>query len=216
LAAGVTVPNVTFGLHFTAPPWQNSDTPTDVNGDGATTIADLLMVLNHLRMNGFGDLTGEPEEGDPHVDVNGDNLADLKDLIEVVTTLRSQLNGGGEGESAAPGFSLAAPTSAIHAPAPEGESSVAPTYPLNTQSLTTHPDRDQPIWPGLSLAPEHGPHECGDEHEHHASVQGVDLTPPEDGSNRSTLDKLLDDIAADVLESRVQSSIFASGIATAS
>jgi hypothetical protein len=75
LAAGATVQNVTFGFHFTAPAWQNTDQPTDVNRDGVTNLTDLLLVVQHLRYHGFGAMSGEPEEGDPRIDVNGDGMS---------------------------------------------------------------------------------------------------------------------------------------------
>jgi hypothetical protein len=207
------VQDVTFGLHFTAPPWQNPQEPADVNRDGLVSLADLLLVVQHLRSHGFGDLVGEPEGNEPRIDVNGDNLSTLQDLIEVVDVLRDQMNGGGEGESLAAGGLQTLSAHADLAPAPEGETNafsgaspqavadvpvVIATAPTPSKSADAENDEQLPV--GLSLTPEHGPHECGDEHEHpatgaasHLSIEAYKSQPSE-----YSLEEALDAIAAAV------------------
>jgi hypothetical protein len=87
-------------------PLHNPDAPTDVDGDGRTTVRDLLMVVRALRELGFGEL---PEDTDPeevgYVDVNNDNLLTVADLVAVARTMR---NGHGHDDDG-PGNSRNAP-----------------------------------------------------------------------------------------------------------
>jgi hypothetical protein len=208
LAAGATVQNVTFGFHFTAPAWQNTDQPTDVNRDGVTNLTDLLLVVQHLRYHGFGAMSGEPEEGDPRIDVNGDGMASLQDLIEVINVLRDHMSGAGEGEATVAAMSDSAPSVDHNSPAPEGENLPSPSVAFRAQNVVFPGAMAPPSVlraggeeyrsPRLSLVPEDGPHDCNEEHEPHAPAAETHSFSNAGNSRAPSLEEILSDIAADV------------------
>jgi len=71
--------------------------PLDVNGDGAISPLDALIIFNHL--NNGGDVhAAEPEAGGPYLDVNGDTFVSPLDALLVFNYLNN-LPPAGEGEA---------------------------------------------------------------------------------------------------------------------
>ena len=81
-------------------PWQNSDLNLDVNGDGAVSPMDALLIINHLNFVGSGNLPIPPTAGffpPPYLDVSGDNAVTPIDAIMVINYLnRDQSEPEGE------------------------------------------------------------------------------------------------------------------------
>jgi hypothetical protein len=75
------------------PPWQNPALRWDVDGNGEVKVADLLMLVMALRVDGspHGLPADEGHEA-PYLDVDGDGSASLSDLIDLVQRLREELN----------------------------------------------------------------------------------------------------------------------------
>jgi hypothetical protein len=82
--------------------WHNADLPSDVNGDGLTTVPDLLPIVTALRDNSGMPvaLTFDPPTPRMYLDVTNDGLASVADLLAVVSVLRDQIEEG-DGESPA-------------------------------------------------------------------------------------------------------------------
>ena len=83
-------------------PWQNVMRSGDVNADGVVSVADALVVLNHLALSG-SDLSAKPVLADfrgTFPDVSGDNSATALDALLVLNGLA--LVGVGEGEDSWP------------------------------------------------------------------------------------------------------------------
>ena len=83
-------------------PFHNESYPFDVDGDGAVTSFDALLIINYLNTYGPGPVGfGDPAYG---YDVNGDGLVTALDALLVINEInRLQNNGGtvsGEGEAA--------------------------------------------------------------------------------------------------------------------
>lgn len=75
-----------------ANPFHNTQIPSDVNGDGATTLSDMRVVFTDLATNGARDLTaGSVAEGESgssnYVDVNADGYVTPSDLRQVFASL---------------------------------------------------------------------------------------------------------------------------------
>ncbi|MBW3599553.1 MAG: hypothetical protein KY475_20065, partial [Planctomycetes bacterium] len=83
-----------------AAPSQNPVTVVDVDNNGLLSLNDVLVVVTHLRNQGFGAIEGEPDSMHEFVDVTGDNERGLDDLLAVVNAIRESLvQGAGEGEA---------------------------------------------------------------------------------------------------------------------
>ncbi len=101
-------------------PWQNSDLNLDVNGDGAVSPMDALLIINHLNFVGSGNLPIPPTAGffpPPYLDVSGDNAVTPIDAIMVINYLNRDQSEP-EGEFAP---LVADSTTVVDASAAEGE-----------------------------------------------------------------------------------------------
>jgi hypothetical protein len=77
-------------------PWQNPDPDlrSDVDGDGAVAIADLLALVLAIREHQLGFVLPPQSQVDdlpPFPDVNGDDRLDLTDVLQTVQKLRDDL-----------------------------------------------------------------------------------------------------------------------------
>jgi hypothetical protein len=74
-------------------PYHNTLVAADVNGDGAVTPLDALIVIDALNSEGTGtQLIVPPPSGDtppPFIDVNGDNILSAADALTVIDALNS-------------------------------------------------------------------------------------------------------------------------------
>jgi hypothetical protein len=98
-------------------PWQNPVEAVDVDNDGLLSINDVLVVVRHLRDEGFGPLEGEPDSMHTFIDTTGDNVRGINDLLAVVTALRDSLvASAAEGEAHDGAYPLAPlwPSPGIH------------------------------------------------------------------------------------------------------
>jgi hypothetical protein len=66
--------------------WQNPESPQDVNGDGAISPLDALLVINDLNRNGSRSLAGTAG-GPPFLDVNGDSFVTAIDALLIINRL---------------------------------------------------------------------------------------------------------------------------------
>ncbi len=64
--------------------WQNVSEPRDVNGDGAITPIDALIVINRLNMPGDASLSDQSSDGESMIDVNGDRRVTPFDALQVL------------------------------------------------------------------------------------------------------------------------------------
>ncbi|MEL6109440.1 MAG: Ig-like domain-containing protein, partial [Planctomycetota bacterium] len=81
---------------------QNADLPEDVNGSGAVTPVDALIVINTMNASSNGNGEGESPFGNGHFpDVNGDDRVTPSDAVRVINWLdRNQdEDNGAEGEA---------------------------------------------------------------------------------------------------------------------
>jgi hypothetical protein len=77
------------------PPWQNPALRWDVDGNGKVRVADLLMLVLALRVDGSPhDLPADEGREAPYLDVDGDGSASLEDLLDLVQRLREEVNAG--------------------------------------------------------------------------------------------------------------------------
>ena len=75
---------------FVIAPWQNTGKPVDVNGDGAVTPIDALVVINYLNAHGQGALPSA-FAGSNYLDVNGDNQVTPLDALSVINYLNANV-----------------------------------------------------------------------------------------------------------------------------
>jgi len=68
-------------------PWTNPTNNVDVNGDGAVTPLDALVVINELNSVGAGPLPSPPATPPPYYDVNGDGSLSPADALYVINWL---------------------------------------------------------------------------------------------------------------------------------
>jgi hypothetical protein len=76
--------------------WQNPDIQFDVNGDGAVSPQDALIIINYLNNVGPGPVPPDAV-GPPFLDVNGDDQVTANDVLLVINFLNAA-SGEGEGE----------------------------------------------------------------------------------------------------------------------
>ena len=70
---------------FSDPPYQNPANNYDVNGDGAVSPIDALILINYINANGQGPIpAGRPTP--PYLDVNGDGRATAEDVLRSSTS----------------------------------------------------------------------------------------------------------------------------------
>ncbi|MGE3777003.1 MAG: SdrD B-like domain-containing protein [Pirellulaceae bacterium] len=122
LAAGEARTNVNFGIASDPSRWQNPVLKFDVNGDGALSPIDALVVINNLNQLGSRAL-GPSDPTPPYLDVNGDSQVSPIDVLQIVNELNRE-NMGGEAESPPDSFTaLSSVTEVDSLPASEGEAS---------------------------------------------------------------------------------------------
>ncbi len=106
-------------------PWQNSDWNLDVNGDGAVSPMDALLIINHLNLVGSGSLPIPPTPSffpPPYLDVSGDNEVTPTDALMVINYLNRDVREG-EGEYVP---LVADSTTVVDVSTAEGEASAWP------------------------------------------------------------------------------------------
>ncbi|WP_197451697.1 Calx-beta domain-containing protein [Rosistilla oblonga] len=64
--------------------WQNVSEPRDVNGDGAITPIDALIVINRLNTTSDASLSDQSSDGESMIDVNGDRRVTPFDALQVL------------------------------------------------------------------------------------------------------------------------------------
>ncbi len=64
--------------------WQNVSEPRDVNGDGAITPIDALIVINRLNTTSDASLSAQSSDGESMIDVNGDRRVTPFDALQVL------------------------------------------------------------------------------------------------------------------------------------
>jgi hypothetical protein len=69
--------------------WHNEGVSSDVNGDGAVTNIDALLVIHRLRSSGAGALSGPPPQAPLYVDVNDDGHLTAIDALLAVSRVRA-------------------------------------------------------------------------------------------------------------------------------
>lgn len=81
-------------------PYHNDYLPEDVDGDGAITPLDPLVIINYLNSHGSGNIQPAGEGESPgDLDVNGDGIVSPLDILIVINTLNQGVQGEGEGEA---------------------------------------------------------------------------------------------------------------------
>lgn len=99
-------------------PYHNDENPGDVDGDGAVTPLDPLIIVNHINRHGPGAVSPEGEGPMPNLDVDGDGAVTPLDILILVNEINRRNSGipvdessdgdlihslpEGEGESDAP------------------------------------------------------------------------------------------------------------------
>jgi hypothetical protein len=79
-------------------PYHNDYLPQDVDGDGAITPLDPLVIINYLNSHGSGIIQPAGEGESPgDLDVNGDGVVSPLDILIVINTLNQGVQGEGEG-----------------------------------------------------------------------------------------------------------------------
>jgi hypothetical protein len=106
LGEGEAADQVAFSVVHTESPWQNSDDPMDVNGDGFLMPVDVLLLVNYLNNNPDGHaLPPAPATPPPFYDVNGDNYVTPTDILLVINELNyasaALAEGSDDGDSSA-------------------------------------------------------------------------------------------------------------------
>jgi hypothetical protein len=106
LGEGEAADQVAFSVVHTESPWQNSDDPMDVNGDGFLMPVDVLLLVNYLNNNPDGyALPPAPATPPPFYDVNGDNYVTPTDILLVINELNhasaALAEGSDDGDSSA-------------------------------------------------------------------------------------------------------------------
>jgi hypothetical protein len=112
--------------------------PLDVNGDGALTPQDLLIVINAVNTNGVGALftfRSEVPLISPFIDPTGDLVLSASDALIIVNALNDQAGlAVGEGESPAV---VQLDTPVLRSPQPAGDDTAGQSAPLvNSGNLT--------------------------------------------------------------------------------
>jgi hypothetical protein len=82
-------------------PWRNPIWAPDVNGDGAVTALDTLLVINELNAHGSRSLPPPSPSGEfplPYLDVSGDGSIQPLDVLLVINHINT-FGSAGEGES---------------------------------------------------------------------------------------------------------------------
>lgn len=80
-------------------PYHNDANPMDVDGDGAVTPLDPLIIINHINNRGIGTVdSGEGELGGD-LDVDGDGRVSPLDILIIINELNSRRNSSGQGSS---------------------------------------------------------------------------------------------------------------------
>lgn len=107
-------------------PFQNPQDPRDVNGDGAVTPLDALIIINDINSNGAHLLPKNgPGEGDGGIwiDVNGDGMVSPLDVLLIINHLNNQAlaQSQSEGEGFDSQFAFACPP--FHEQDPNSEES---------------------------------------------------------------------------------------------
>jgi hypothetical protein len=69
--------------------WQNPQNPLDVNGDGAVTSIDALILINYTNSGQPADLRETNVVAPPYFDPNGDKAVTPADVLQVINYLNS-------------------------------------------------------------------------------------------------------------------------------
>jgi uncharacterized delta-60 repeat protein len=100
-----TSASYTFHIDVGARPWQNPSIATDVNGDGAVSPIDALILINELDARGTNPLKGPAQPnsaGFDYLDVNGDNQLTPLDALAVIDALDLKVNPSTSGAETGP------------------------------------------------------------------------------------------------------------------
>ncbi len=134
LAEGESLGPVDLAAHTGTISWQNPVRPTDVNGDGAVTALDALVLINYINAHSGDSNLPVDDLPSPYLDVDGNGLVTAADVLVVINQLNNVATSqGGTGEwssGESPGTSTA-----------EGESTDArdlPVWPLPPSSQSRH------------------------------------------------------------------------------
>jgi len=86
--------NLRFAVERDMTPHHNDKNPYDVDGDGAITPLDPLIIINHINKNGSGPIigNGEGEGSIPNIDVDGDGEVTPLDILILINRLNGQNN----------------------------------------------------------------------------------------------------------------------------
>ncbi|MCA9120975.1 MAG: VCBS repeat-containing protein [Planctomycetaceae bacterium] len=99
-AAGFVSANAALTVVNDSPnPWHNTDRPFDVNGDGAVSPVDALIIINFLNSKGSQTLSA-PTAGNvppPYLDPSGDSVVAPIDVLQIINFLNGGTALEGEG-----------------------------------------------------------------------------------------------------------------------
>ncbi|MDA1053261.1 MAG: Ig-like domain-containing protein [Planctomycetota bacterium] len=113
-------------------PRRNPVDPLDVNGDGAVSAIDALLIINEINKNGPHEIPGTSAAIAPFWDVNGDGSVSSIDVLRVVNALNSGVLGEGEGTQPSADTSLTREQGLVSA--------------LDDSEITILPYVDQSFW----------------------------------------------------------------------
>jgi hypothetical protein len=195
---------------FTVHPWQNVRDVYDVNDDANVTPIDVLLVINHININGSGPILS-PAAEPPFVDVNGDDSSSPIDVLLVINYINSHPLVPGEGEAVAdaasspvlsglPAFNV--PTTALLPIAPLQEAGIAPND-AHPWSATWPPA--VPMQPANSDLQSASLGTTRNERDSLLNRATRTLTPDDVERTRAALEDILPDIAEDVFHGWEQS-----------
>ncbi|MBU6174341.1 MAG: dockerin type I repeat-containing protein, partial [Planctomycetes bacterium] len=74
-------------------PFHNDENPGDVDGDGAVTPLDPLIIVNHINRHGPGTISPEGEGPMPNLDVDGDGSVTPLDILILVNEINRRNSG---------------------------------------------------------------------------------------------------------------------------
>jgi len=149
LAANTLKPNDVSGstsfqivLGNSSAPWQNPGNRLDVNGNGAVSTIDAILIINKLHANQTT-LPAPPAVPPPYYDVNGNGRIDTGDAILVINFLKSQAH-----------VMAASASSAAGDPAPVAPSSTATSTaaPSSAAATSTAPASSNQVAQAFALA----------------------------------------------------------------
>jgi uncharacterized membrane protein YgcG len=80
-------------------PYHNDALPPDVDGDGAVTPLDPLIIINHINAHGSHDLGEGEGEISGDLDVDGDGSVTPLDILIVINTINNNRSRSGSGNT---------------------------------------------------------------------------------------------------------------------